>query len=244
MPALSFGQVVVSSETTNPSAQGSAVLELQSPDMGLLIPKVEVTDLSVPDPVDNPATGLLIYNTCEFTNPGFYYWTGKKWTQVLNEEKMFTIQEYGDMFEVLDDIPTTVTLISNAQWYGWKTAQAGPVSSGISLDLNQPVADKLYVSESGFYKVELSMSVSSPENQQIVGSVWITDNSGGPSIEKESRVKVFNRISQGNELVSGSSFGILELGEGQGLDLRFQSASNNGIMYIYAINLVVCKVGE
>lgn len=66
----------------------SAILDLFANDKGLLIPRVNLTDAnSNIAPIDQPATGLLVYNT----NPsilngdgvGFYYFDGTVWTRLL-----------------------------------------------------------------------------------------------------------------------------------------------------------------
>lgn len=54
----------------------SALLELQSTDKGLLIPR---TDTSTVNAAGNPATGLLIYQTTDNT---FYYFDGFVWKQL------------------------------------------------------------------------------------------------------------------------------------------------------------------
>ena len=48
-------QVVINSANPSPIDDGSAVLELQSTDMGLLVPKVVINDLSTPNPIASPA---------------------------------------------------------------------------------------------------------------------------------------------------------------------------------------------
>lgn len=70
----------------------AAVLDLQSTDKGLLLPKVSLTnadtflqELSNAD--KESAAGLLVYNDGKATpvhlDAGIYIWTGKKWKTVL-----------------------------------------------------------------------------------------------------------------------------------------------------------------
>ncbi|MBV1923281.1 MAG: hypothetical protein KUG68_04545 [Flavobacteriaceae bacterium] len=64
--------------TTNPDA--SALLELNSTDAGLLIPKMTEAQR---DLITSPATGLLIFQTDN--SPGFYYYTSSTWTSFAND---------------------------------------------------------------------------------------------------------------------------------------------------------------
>jgi len=66
----------------------SAGLDINFSDRGLLIPRVSLTNVNNPSPVNTPAISLLVYNT----NPnvtggcgvGFYYWNGSQWVCFLN----------------------------------------------------------------------------------------------------------------------------------------------------------------
>jgi len=68
----------IGSETFTPDP--SAMLEVKSTDKGMLVPRVDIEDLSTAVPVTNPAVSLLVYNTNETTGVGFYYWDGTEWT--------------------------------------------------------------------------------------------------------------------------------------------------------------------
>src|SRR5690625_4286747 len=53
----------------------SAALEMVSTKRGLLIPRIDIPDLTAPAPVTNPAHSLLVFNTgASGTQEGFYYW--------------------------------------------------------------------------------------------------------------------------------------------------------------------------
>lgn len=54
----------------------SSVLHLESDTRGLLIPRLELTQTTLADPVTAPANSLLVYNTAEQNDvkPGYYYW--------------------------------------------------------------------------------------------------------------------------------------------------------------------------
>ncbi len=60
----------------------SSALDLFSLSKGLLIPRLSLTnDLSNPNPVSNPAIGLLVFNLGGQSPLGFYYWSGTSWVR-------------------------------------------------------------------------------------------------------------------------------------------------------------------
>lgn len=66
---------------TNPDPSALLHIDDGSGKKGLLIPKVNLTNLNNPGPVTNPAQGLAVYNTNVLTGgPGYFTWTGSKWT--------------------------------------------------------------------------------------------------------------------------------------------------------------------
>jgi hypothetical protein len=61
--------------TTNP--EPSSILDINSNDKGILIPRVEITNLyDSTSPILNPAHGLMVFNTYNLSGQeeGFYYW--------------------------------------------------------------------------------------------------------------------------------------------------------------------------
>lgn len=75
-----FAQVGIG--TTIPDS--SATLDITSTDGGILIPRISLIDVTnITTPINNPATGLLIYNTNASVvggnNEGFYYFNGTRW---------------------------------------------------------------------------------------------------------------------------------------------------------------------
>jgi hypothetical protein len=69
---------------TNTPGDG-AVLEIYSEDKGLLIPRLNITDLSTIAPIafDTAAEeSLLVYNTNTASGKGFHYWSGATWIKI------------------------------------------------------------------------------------------------------------------------------------------------------------------
>lgn len=73
-----FLQAQVGINTTTPNS--SSMLDIESTDKGLLIPRISIPNLNAAAPVTSPAISLLVYNTNVTTGVGFHYWDGAKWT--------------------------------------------------------------------------------------------------------------------------------------------------------------------
>ncbi len=75
--ALQFAnaQTGVSISGTNANPDGSAMLDVQSTDKGILIPRMTEAQRNA---ITSPATGLMIYQTDG--TAGFYYYNGTAWT--------------------------------------------------------------------------------------------------------------------------------------------------------------------
>lgn len=96
---FSYGQNVgVGTNTPDSSAQ----LDVYSSNKGFLPPRVALTATNISAPVQNPATGLLVYNTATAgtsptnVSPGYYYWNGTNWYPVINKGKMPGDMQYWD----------------------------------------------------------------------------------------------------------------------------------------------------
>ena len=68
--------------STGNQPDASAGLDISFSNEGLLIPRVDIADLSTAAPVTSPATSLLVYNTNTTTGPGYFYWDGNKWSKL------------------------------------------------------------------------------------------------------------------------------------------------------------------
>jgi hypothetical protein len=69
----------------NSSPDPSAMLDIKSSNKGMLVPRIQLNNLSSASPVTNPASGLLVYaNSSSAVEEGFYYWNGTKWEKISN----------------------------------------------------------------------------------------------------------------------------------------------------------------
>ncbi len=76
---LSYSQVGIG--TTSPTA--GSILDVTSTDKGLLVPRVDISNLFTIAPITGGApAGLLVWNTNAFTGVGFHFWNGSSWNAV------------------------------------------------------------------------------------------------------------------------------------------------------------------
>lgn len=79
LATASFGQVGIG--TVSPA--GGSQLDVTGSDKGMLVPRVDIDDLSDIDPVTGGSTeSLLVYNTNTTTGKGFHYWDGTEWVKI------------------------------------------------------------------------------------------------------------------------------------------------------------------
>ncbi|PXW15259.1 hypothetical protein C8D70_105123 [Chryseobacterium sp. CBTAP 102] len=82
--SFTFSQVGINTITPDPNS----VLDVVSDTKGVLIPRVVLTDLNLPNPLTLHVRGMIVYNKSTFgsaVTQGFYYNDGEKWVKV-NEE--------------------------------------------------------------------------------------------------------------------------------------------------------------
>jgi hypothetical protein len=75
---LAYPQVAINEDASDPDE--SAILDIKSKHMGLLVPRMNFAEMYR---VENPATGLLIFNT---SANAFYFFDGKEWKNILHKE--------------------------------------------------------------------------------------------------------------------------------------------------------------
>lgn len=88
LPVLLGAQVAIN--TTGSAPDESAILDISSINMGVLVPRVEIDDeSSSASPILNPAEGLVVYNTgTAAVGEGLYVWSGDdvEWVAVLTSK--------------------------------------------------------------------------------------------------------------------------------------------------------------
>jgi hypothetical protein len=75
----SVAQVKIT-DGTDLTINANSLLELESINKGLLIPRMAINNLNQTDPLTAPVpTGMLVYSTGGSVPDGFYYWNGSMW---------------------------------------------------------------------------------------------------------------------------------------------------------------------
>ena len=78
-PVISHGQVKIT-DGVDMTMDANSLLELESVNRGLLIPRVAIVSLDQPDPLTDPVpAGMLVYSTGGSVPDGFYFWNESKW---------------------------------------------------------------------------------------------------------------------------------------------------------------------
>lgn len=83
---VSFAQTGIGT----PMPDSDAMLEIESNDKGVLIPRLELVESSQPTPLANHVAGMIVYNTAtsrtgtaDQVSPGFYFNDGTRWLRTL-----------------------------------------------------------------------------------------------------------------------------------------------------------------
>src|SRR5690606_37043359 len=85
--------VAINSTGTAPNA--SAMLDVQSNNKGILVPRVALTGTNDATTVPSPANWLMVINTntagtgTTAVSPGTYYWDSSKWVRLVGSEDAF-----------------------------------------------------------------------------------------------------------------------------------------------------------
>jgi hypothetical protein len=116
----SLAQVKIT-DGVNQTLDANSLLELESTNKGLLIPRVALISLNQPDPLTAPVpAGMLVYSTGGSVPDGFYYWNGSMWIYFIVSETPLTKSASTTLLKTetlvlaSGDITLTLPLITNA----------------------------------------------------------------------------------------------------------------------------------
>jgi len=132
--SLLFSQVAISLDGSVPHA--SAVLDLQSANQGLLLPRVTTTQQKN---IDEPASGLVIYN---LDSNDVYFYNGSYWLSVRNLTD--TIQKWscGDSLIDIRDMQVYATVQIGAQCWMAENLNVGTMINGSQDQTNNGIIEK------------------------------------------------------------------------------------------------------
>lgn len=132
---------------------------------------------------------------------------------------------------------TVVTITTAATYYGWTTASKGLVSGRMFLDLNNATADRIQVQGQGkgIYAVTASCSAlglsAANVNMAVFKNGVIQPN-----------LKTYVAFAVLNKAEPFTVSGLVELADGDYVDLRFTSNTNADTVTIYTANLSLVRV--
>ena len=164
----SFAQVGIG--TIDPAA--SSILDINSTNKGLLIPRVLLTNTTTAAPVSSPAVSLLVYNlaTTGDVAPGFYYWTGSVWKPLVSSSGASTtlgtnVKSYGERYYNAD-------VAQQLQQYDvLRNLSAGVVNPVTTANIETSGVVGLRPTIGGVYKVTLTVTYSKEVVNNTVNSV-------------------------------------------------------------------------
>jgi Chaperone of endosialidase len=149
---LTAQNVGINSTGAVPNA--SAMLDITSNNMGLLVPRLALTATNNAAPVAAPATSLLVYNTATAgvapnnVTPGYYYWNGTAWVRFFtgNQSDDWTLLGNAGTNPATNFIGTTdnqnfVVRTNNTE--RMRVQSDGTVSVGTDLDVNANIYNRI-----------------------------------------------------------------------------------------------------
>lgn len=97
------------------------LLKVSSPNKGVLIPNLSISDLNNPNPVASPALGLLAYNNYS-GKQGFNFWDGTKWNELVDIRNVYSILGLTISYSTSNSFPVNVSTLSGALNYSENSA--------------------------------------------------------------------------------------------------------------------------
>jgi hypothetical protein len=218
----------VAINTTGDDPDPSAILDVTSTSMGLLIPRMTESNRLA---ILSPSKGLLIFQTDG--TEGFYYFDGNSWAS-LSGSGTGSSSDAGEMYEYNSPGNSTeIVIVTAGNYYGWKTATSGVVN-GITFESNV-TADKLIVSSDGTYLINASFSFGSKNNGDIVEAAIFKN---GIKVDKLS----FRRFLSSGDIGVTAITGLIGLSKDDYIDMRFTINGNNHIVELEIANVNIVQV--
>jgi hypothetical protein len=233
----SFSQIAINN--SGAAADQSAALDISMPDKGLLIPRVTlVSTTNGVIPVNNPASGLLVYNLGgNNLEAGFYLWNGMTWSGLATMEQVQSVVHgpasapvFGEIYEYHPiGAYSTLSVPSAGSYVLWNTAIQGDISEmgGSSSDIT--------VLNSGYYSVSFNSVVQLPSGGKIVDAALFVNGVRKDDMHSRAWFK------EGSKPQDLSFSGLIELSENDSVDVRF-TMDDNGAVRLEMANLNLTRM--
>ncbi len=180
-----FAQVGVG--TTSPDV--SSMLEVNSTDKGVLIPRINLSQRGNIDLSESPES-LFIYQTDN--TPGFYYYDGSQWIRITTET-----EDYHQNFSMLSADRDGVNFTTSGSDWRLLSFTNAPIDSNSEFNTTNSQFTATY---NGYYHIEAQFSTSSSTSTSqvrigiFVGSTLVAEeshNHSGVGIISRSISKLF-----------------------------------------------------
>ncbi len=168
--------------TTSP--QPGSMLDVESTDKGMLVPRVSIADLNTISPITGGSTeSLLVYNTNTTTGKGFYYWNGALWIPISSDDW----KERGntgtdpnlDFVGTLDNVDLTFRTNNN---HRFRMDTSGSLIAYSDGSASSPLIQWDTDPDTGLYRSgndELAFSTAGTERLSILSDGSIRANTAG-----------------------------------------------------------------
>lgn len=118
------GQVKIT-DGSETSINPNSLLELESLDKGLLLPRITINNLSLPDPLVAPVpAGMIVFSSGGSVPDGYYYWGGSGWERIfssgtnyihtITRSESVILSKNDNMVFAMNDITLTLPDVSDA----------------------------------------------------------------------------------------------------------------------------------
>lgn len=118
------------------SVESNLLLKVHSTNKGVLLPNLNITNLSVASPVTTPAYGLLAYNKA-VGKQGFTFWDGTKWNEIVDTRNVYSVLGLTISYSTSNSAPLNITTPQGAMLYPQDSAPGTIWSEvpGLSKDI-------------------------------------------------------------------------------------------------------------
>lgn len=216
LTTISFSQVGIG--TTTPDA--SSVLDITATDAGLLIPRMLQSER---DAIQDPATGLMVYQTNNTS--GFYYYDGSGWiatgsvasgtmTQALYQDLTQAVKVTNTLTGDLNTATETVfSDFTTSNLIGTSSSDFSIAADGITPNFNGTV-DVVF---------NIELDLNSTAQRTLVAFRWKHNNQEGPWV-----AHTYIRNESGHEETSANFSTTIKAVSGQKIQIQHKRLNTAG----------------
>jgi hypothetical protein len=233
-PSL-MAQVSVNSSGASPDP--SAMLDVNAPNKGVLIPRVVLNAVSDNiNPVNNPAPGLMVYNTGGNLAAGLYIWSGSNWSVLATMENVINAIPpsqpgvYGEIHEYYaSGSSVTVNVSTSGVYAPWTTGDEGDVSG---MTFNNST---LIIEQDGVYHADFNASVKAGGGKVIDAALFVNGVR-----QDDMHTRTWGK--EGGKSYTLSFSGIIALEGDDVVSVRFTFQNGTGSIDLEMANLNLQKI--